>query len=89
MCYIRRMTEVASRALRNDTAGLLRRVEAGEDIVITVAGRPVALLTALANRPRWVSREEFVNRFVPAQADTDLSRELAELVPETTDELPW
>lgn len=38
MRYIRGMTEVASRELRNDTRGLLRRVEAGEDIVITVDG---------------------------------------------------
>jgi len=34
--------EVASRELRNDTAGLLRRVEAGETIVITRRGKPVA-----------------------------------------------
>jgi prevent-host-death family protein len=40
------MTEVGSRDLRNDTAGVLRRVQAGEDITITVKGRPVAVLTA-------------------------------------------
>ena len=34
--------EVASRELRNDTAGLLRRVEAGESLVITLRGKPVA-----------------------------------------------
>ncbi|WP_029403965.1 type II toxin-antitoxin system prevent-host-death family antitoxin [Mycobacterium tuberculosis] len=38
--------EVASPALRNNTAGLLRRVQAGEDITITANGKPVALLTA-------------------------------------------
>ncbi|CKZ91576.1 prevent-host-death family protein [Mycobacterium tuberculosis] len=38
--------EVASRELRNNTAGLLRRVQAGEDITITANGKPVALLTA-------------------------------------------
>ncbi|CKM83947.1 prevent-host-death family protein [Mycobacterium tuberculosis] len=38
--------EVASRQLRNNTAGLLRRVQAGEDITITANGKPVALLTA-------------------------------------------
>ncbi|CKU79761.1 prevent-host-death family protein [Mycobacterium tuberculosis] len=36
--------EVASRELRNN--GLLRRVQAGEDITITANGKPVALLTA-------------------------------------------
>jgi prevent-host-death family protein len=34
--------EVASRELRNDTAGLLRRVEEGETLVITRRGKPVA-----------------------------------------------
>jgi len=34
--------EIASRELRNDTAGLLRRVENGETIVITRRGKPVA-----------------------------------------------
>ncbi len=42
------MSEVASRELRNDTAGVLRRVRAGEDVTITVSGRPVACL------PRFV-----------------------------------
>lgn len=44
------MSEVASRELRNDTAGVLRRVRAGEDVTITVSGRPVAVLTPV--RPR-------------------------------------
>ena len=34
--------EVASRELRNDTAGLLRRVQSGESLVITLRGKPVA-----------------------------------------------
>lgn len=38
--------EVASRELRNNTAGLLLRVQADEDITITANGKPVALLTA-------------------------------------------
>lgn len=42
------MSEVSSRDLRNDTAGVLRRVEAGEDITITVKGRPVAFAQRLA-----------------------------------------
>ncbi|MCH9721898.1 MAG: type II toxin-antitoxin system prevent-host-death family antitoxin [Actinomycetia bacterium] len=37
-----RTAEVASRDLRNDVAGVLRRVEAGEVITITVKGEPVA-----------------------------------------------
>jgi prevent-host-death family protein len=48
--YIRSMTEVASRELRNDTAGLIKRAAAGEDIVITVHGKPAARLTSLTGR---------------------------------------
>jgi prevent-host-death family protein len=88
MRYARRMAEVASRELRNDTRGVLRRVEAGEDVVITVAGQPVAVLRPIRQRPRWVPREEFVRRFAARQADAGLTAELAELVPDTTDDIP-
>jgi prevent-host-death family protein len=82
------MTEVASRDLRNDTRGVLRRVADGEDIVITVAGQPVAMLSPLRQRSRWVSRADFVRRFADRQADPGLAGELAELAPDTTDDLP-
>jgi len=45
--YVCRMPEVPSRELRNDTAGVLRRVQAGEAITVTVKGKPVANLTAI------------------------------------------
>lgn len=82
------MGEVASRELRNDTRGVLARVEAGEDVTITVDGRPVGVLRPLESRPRWLSRQEFVRRFAGRQADAELTRELAALVPDTTDDLP-
>ncbi len=87
MCYTWSMAEVASRALRNDTRGLLRRVEAGEDIVITVDGRQVAVLRPIGHRPRWLSRNDFVHRFSGRQADPGLTKDLLELAPDTTDDL--
>ena len=52
VCYVRRMADVASRDLRNNTRALLDRVEAGESITITVDGRPVATLrTATVGDP--------------------------------------
>jgi prevent-host-death family protein len=87
VCYIRGMTEVASRELRNDTRGLLRRVAAGEDIVITVDGEPVAALRPLRRRPRWMQRTEFVRRLSGRQADPGLDEELRALAPDMTDEL--
>ena len=81
------MSEVASRALRNDTRGLLRRVEAGEHVIITVNGRPVAVLAPLSGRSRWMSRGEFVQRLAHHQADVGLLDDLRELAPDTTDDL--
>jgi prevent-host-death family protein len=81
------MTEVPSRELRNDTAGVLRRVEAGEEITVTVNGRPVAELRPVGRRPRWMSKEDFLRNF--QQADPGLAKELREMLPETTDDLPW
>lgn len=88
LCYDRRMTEVASRDLRNNTRSLLERVEAGEEVTITVDGRPVAVLHPVGRRPRWLGRDEFVRRIAPHQADPGLTRELEELSPDTTDDLP-
>ena len=82
------MTEVASRELRNDTRGLLRRVSAGEEIVITVDGQPMALLSPLRERPRWLSREDFVRRLAGRQADPGLLSELRRLAPDSTVDLP-
>lgn len=81
------MSEVASRELRNDTAGVLRRAEAGELITITVKGKPVALLTAAQHeRRRWLSGAELVQRLRRVQADPGLRRDLAALAGDT-DEL--
>ncbi|HXW34524.1 MAG TPA: type II toxin-antitoxin system prevent-host-death family antitoxin [Acidimicrobiales bacterium] len=81
------MAEVASRELRNDTRGLLRRVAEGEDIVITVDGHPVAALRPLERRARWVQSREFVRRLSGRQADPALSAELRALAPDMTDEI--
>lgn len=82
------MAEAASRELRNDTAGLLRRVQAGEDITVTVNGKAVALLTAVQpTRRRWLTRDELLLRFGTAQADPALRQELATLAGDTTDDL--
>ncbi len=83
------MADVASRELRNQTRALLDRVADGERITVTVNGRPVAELAPIAERPRWMSRGRFVNEVLAHQADAGLAAELASLVDETTDDLPW
>lgn len=87
VCYVRRMLDVASRELRNNTRALLDRVEAGESVTITVDGRPAAVLEPVARRPHWITRDEFVRRVLPRQADPALAAELRALAPETTDDL--
>lgn len=81
------MPEVASRELRNNTRALLDRVGAGEEITITVDGRPIALLRPLARRPRWLARDEFTSQVLTHQADAGLTAELASLAPDTTDDV--
>jgi prevent-host-death family protein len=82
------MKSVASRELRNNTRALLNRVEAGESITITVDGRQVAVLRPLDPAPQWMTRDEFIRRVLPRQADPGLLAELREMNPDTTDDLP-
>ncbi|MGH3977924.1 MAG: type II toxin-antitoxin system Phd/YefM family antitoxin [Pseudonocardiaceae bacterium] len=81
------MTEIPLRELRNDTSGVLRRVEDGEHFTVTVSGRPVARLVPLPRRKRYLTWEELT----AAQADRRLLDDLRELLPETTAgiEDPW
>ena len=88
LCYVCSMSEVASRDLRNNTAGLLRRIESGEDITITVKGKPVARLSPYQPpRRRLIRRDELLGRLEQAQADPGLRRDLDELAGDTTDTL--
>lgn len=82
------MAFVASRELRNDTAAVVRRAAAGEEIVITVNGRPAAQLVALTDRRRrWVPAQEMAHRLRSAQADPGMRDDLASLAGDTTDDL--
>ena len=82
------MSDVASRDLRNDTAGVLKRVQDGEEVVITVNGRPVARLVPVQPaRRRWLPKAELVRRLAEAQADPGLRADLAILAGDTTDDL--
>jgi len=87
VCYICSMTEVASRELRNDTRGLLRRVAAEEDLVSIVDGEPLAALRPRQRRPRWMQRTGFIRYLSGMQADPNLDVELRALTPDMTDML--
>lgn len=72
--------EVASRELRNDTAGLLRRVEEGERIVITRRGKPVAdLVPHREETSRWLTPSEVMEIREIASGDPTWAAELMEM----------
>lgn len=81
------MATVASRELRNHTRRVLERVEAGEDVTITVDGRPVALVTRVSHKPRWIPRDVLFRQLPAIQGDAGLAAELKALAPDTTDDL--
>lgn len=79
------MAEASSRDLRNHTAALLRRAEAGERIRINVNRRAVAELGPLG-RPQWVSGAAFERILREAPADAALLDDLAALRSQTVSE---
>lgn len=63
------------RELRQEASELVRRVESGEEITITVAGRASARLVA-ATPQRWRSFEEVAELFEgPADTEWEADRE--------------
>lgn len=79
-----------ARLIRDGIEGLLAG-HATREAPASAAGEPktdVGDRGELDVRPRWVSREAFVGRFVGVRADPALRIELRELAPDLTDELP-
>jgi len=73
-------TDVPQRELRNNTAELLRRVEAGEQLRITVHGHPVAELVPIDRAQRFVPYDELVRELRGTMLPEDrLGDELREL----------
>ena len=72
------MTDVAVRELRNNTADVLRRVQAGEEVTITVNGVPAAVLSPVrtTHKRRFIPKEEFFRnaRFADRGLLDDLRR---------------
>jgi prevent-host-death family protein len=79
--------DIPARDLRNNVSGVLRRVEAGERLRVTVSGRPVAELAPLPARPRTIPWETFIEGSEDWRADAGLAKDLAELIPDTTDDV--
>lgn len=78
--------DVSVRELRNRTSDVLRRVEAGARLRVTVDRRPVAQIVPLETKPAWVPVERWLALIEEHPADPGLLTELRELQPDTTDD---
>ncbi len=76
--------DVSARDLRNHTAAVLRRAEAGERLRVTVSRRPVAELVPLG-RPAWVSGAAAERVLRDAPLDAGFLDDLAPLREQTVD----
>jgi prevent-host-death family protein len=84
------VTAIPARELRNNTAEVLRRVEAGEEIEVFKDNRPVAKIIPLSRRRQWLPAAEIGHQLMRLGPDTTgLSEELRATLTETTDDLPW
>lgn len=82
------MADIPARELRNDVSGVLRRVQAGERLRVTVSGRPVAELIPLPTRQPTMTWEQFALQLEGSRADHGLADDLAQLLPDSTDDVP-
>jgi prevent-host-death family protein len=71
--------EIGVRDLRNRTADVISAVRAGERVVLTVHGEPVADVVPHAARGRWVAGATIWRELESRQADAHLKLELDEL----------
>lgn len=81
------MARVPLRELKNHPSEVLRRVEAGERLTVTVSGRPVAELSPVGRRERWVPVARGRAALEGLAPDPELAREVAEAFPDTTEAL--
>lgn len=79
------MATVPQKELRNNVSDVLRRAESGEEITITVSGRPVAQLGPARTR-RWVRGSELAE-LAALPPDPTLAEDIRRFGGELRD--PW
>lgn len=70
------MDEVGLREMRQNASDLVRRAEAGEQVTITVAGRPAAVLGPVTPRSwrRWEDLADLFREGVDEEWQADVDR---------------
>lgn len=87
MCYAI-MKTIPQRELRNRVGRVLRQVEAGERMRITVDGRPVADLVPIGGvRRTFVSHDELTGLLARAPLDRKFARDLERAAGATIEEI--
>lgn len=72
--------EVSVRELRNNTPGVVAAVGAGEELTLTVNGRPVAdIVPHVERRSPWIPAAELRRILTDAPADPALLTDLADV----------
>jgi prevent-host-death family protein len=78
---------ISQRELRNDISRVLREVEGGESVQVTVAGRPVVEIRPLSARRGRVPMREVIAFLATVEPDPTLADDIRFLDDETTDSL--
>jgi prevent-host-death family protein len=79
--------DIGVRELRNETTRIVAAVRAGERVVLTVHGEPVADIVPHVRRTPWLSGSDLAAQLATRSADPKLREELAELSGQTLDEI--
>ena len=88
MCYSCVVRSIPQRELRNRVSAVLRQVEAGERLRITVDGRPVAELVPIGPARRtFVPRDALRDLLVRAPLDVGFARDLDAATGDSVDAL--
>ena len=87
MVYAEMVDTVGMRELRQNPAPVLRAVEAGNEVMVSVNGRPVARIVPV-EAPVWVDGERAARIYV-ANVDTQWESDLLSGREEDTVDDPW
>lgn len=80
---------IPQRQLRNDISAILREVEGGATLRVTVGGRPVADLVPISSRRRFVTREIVERILRESPLDARFERDVADALDDRTPDSPY
>jgi len=79
--------EIPERELRNNVGAILREVQAGARVRITVRGKPVAALVSIGSGRRFLPRRDVARILRTAPLDHGFSEDVGSFLAQTIEEL--